>query len=186
MTIKELKALGFSAQSIRYQLLAGHYRNKISFSINKKHESDKIVEKISNFYYELIDKGVKEIPGKQLPGAYQEFKKHLNNDLDTPKALAVFFDWMKLERKINQNEQPSASRLKSSWNFLAVFDSIFKFIKFKNMEIPTDVNNILSEREKARERKDWEYSDILRQRLLNFGYLVEDTKNGQKLKDFKK
>ena len=186
LTVNELKALDFSAQSIRYQLLAGHYRNKISFSINKKHEGDKIIERISNFYYELIDKGANKMSGKQLPKAYQEFKKHLNNDLDTPKALAVFFDWMKLERKINQNDQTSANRLKCAWNFLLIFDSIFRFVKHNNMEIPIDVNNILSERKKARQRQDWEYSDILRQRLLNFGYLVEDTKDGQKLKKYKK
>ena len=73
-TIKDLKKKGFFPQSIRYQLLSGHYRTKLSFSFNKKHESDKIIHRITNFYHKLKNMGAAELSGIQLPDAYQTFK----------------------------------------------------------------------------------------------------------------
>ena len=40
------------------------------------------------------------INGTHLPDAYQDFMKSMNDDLDTPKALAVFLEWMKKTKKI--------------------------------------------------------------------------------------
>ena len=89
-TLKDLKENGFSAQSIRYQLLSGHYRTKLSFSMKGKHESDKIIHRISNFYLMLKKMGAGRIKGSQLPEVYESFKNSLNDDLDTPRAIAIF------------------------------------------------------------------------------------------------
>ena len=43
--------------------------------------------------------GVEELNGSQLPDTYKRFKNSLNDDLDTPKALAIFLEWMKKTKK---------------------------------------------------------------------------------------
>ena len=65
-TLKDLKEKGFTSQSIRYQLLSGHYRTKISFSLNKKHESDKIINRITGFYLFLKEMGANKMESQQI------------------------------------------------------------------------------------------------------------------------
>jgi len=100
-TLKDLKAKGFTSQSIRYQLLSGHYRTKISFSLSKKHESDKIINRITDFYLFLKEMGANKMTGNELPEAYEKFEECLNDDLDTPGAIAIFLGWMKSVKKKN-------------------------------------------------------------------------------------
>ena len=182
LTLEDLKKKGFISQSIRYQLLSGHYRTKISFSLHKKHESDKIIHRITNFYHKLRDLGAENINGTYLPDAYQDFLKSMNNDLDTPKALAVFLEWMKKTKKIFDIKKVEEKDLKSAWNFVCVFNSIFKFVKKDSYPINSKVSDLLNERQEARNKKDWVKSDLLRRKINECGWDIEDTKDGQKLK----
>ena len=181
-TCKDLKEKGFSAQSIRYQLLSGHYRTKISFSIKKKHESDKIIYRITNFYNKLKKMGAMELNGAQLPEVYKSFKNSLNDDLDSPKALAIFLEWMKETKKKLAKKNIDEYHLKSIWNFVCVFDSIFKFIQSDPYKIDTELSTLLNERNNARRKKDWIKADMIREKIKEKGWIVEDTKDGQRLK----
>ena len=48
----------------------------------------------------------------------------------------------------------------------------------EELELPEEIKDILEERKSARENKDWAKSDELRDKLLDLGYIVKDTKNG--------
>ena len=174
--------MSFSAESIRYQLLSGHYRTKILFSFNKKHESDKIIRRVTDFYF-LLDKNkpIKSL-GNSLPDIYLEFKKAMNDDLNTPRALGIFFDWMKTESKKIKDNLAGEKEILSAWNFLKVFNSIFDFVELNQVEVPENIAAMLESRKKARRNKDWALSDKIRKSILGEGWLVEDTLDGQKLK----
>ena len=116
-TLKDLKEKGFTSQSIRYQLLSGHYRTKISFSLNKKHESDKIINRITDFYLSLKKMGANEMLGNELPEAYKKFKECLNNDLDTPGAIAIFLGWMKRAKKNFHSKNNERSKCQGCMEF---------------------------------------------------------------------
>ncbi len=182
LTINELKEDGFSPESIRYQLLSGHYRTKILFSKNKKHESDKIIQRILDFYNFLKTKDADKVITTSLPEDYKYFEMAMNNDLDTPQAFAVFFKWMKRQNKKINIGAFSEDELGSSWNFLTVFNSIFGLTVNDELRIPSFIKKILLLRQKARANKDWKSSDSLRDELNQKGWIVEDTKNGQKIK----
>ncbi len=181
-TLKDLKEKGFTSQSIRYQLLSGHYRTKISFSLRKKFESDKIINRITDFYLTLKKRGASELSGHELPDAYEKFKECLNNDLDTPGAISIFLGWMKHVKKNLDNKKDEKSKLKEAWNFLRVFDSIFKFVKHDSIKLDPKTKDLLLKRQEARKNKDWTQSDLLRNQILKNGWIVEDTKNGQQVK----
>jgi len=181
-TLKDLKEKGFTSQSIRYQLLSGHYRTKISFSLNKKHESDKIINRITDFYLFLKKMRANEMFGNELPEAYKEFKECLNNDLDTPRAIAIFLGWMKKTRKNFHSKNNQRPNLRAAWNFTCVFDSIFKFVKQDSFEIDFEIKALLKKRDKARKNKDWVQSDLIRDQILKYGWIVRDTKKGQEIK----
>jgi cysteinyl-tRNA synthetase len=180
--ISALKELGFTAESIRYQLLAGHYRSKITFSIDKKHEGDKVVQRLSDFYNRLQNKNANESSTGSMPESYSKFRDRMNDDLDSPQALAVFFDWMKtVNGKIDKNVITD-SELGEAWEFLVAFDSVFGFIRNQDFEIPDKINLLLNKRQKARDEENWVESDLIREHLKEKGWIVEDTPDGQYLK----
>jgi len=180
--ISALKELGFTAESIRYQLLAGHYRSKITFSIDKKHEGDKVVQRLSDFYNRLQKMNANESSTGSMPAAYSKFRDRMNDDLDSPQALAVFFDWMKtVNGKIDKNVITN-SELGQAWEFLIAFDSVFGFIRNQDFEIPDKINLLLNKRQKARDEENWVESDLIREHLKEKGWMVEDTPDGQYIK----
>ena len=180
--ISALKELGFTAESIRYQLLAGHYRSKITFSIDKKHEGDKVVQRLSDFYNRLQKMNANESSTGSMPAAYSKFRDRMNDDLDSPQALAVFFDWMKtVNGKIDKNVITD-SELGEAWEFLVAFDSVFGFIRNQDFEIPDKINLLLNKRQKARDEENWVESDLIREHLKEKGWMVEDTPDGQYIK----
>ena len=181
-TLKDLKAKGFTSQSIRYQLLSGHYRTKISFSLSKKHESDKIINRITDFYLFLKKMGANKMTGNELPEAYGKFKECLNNDLDTPGAIAIFLGWMKATKKNFHSKKKEGLNVRAAWNFTSAFDSIFKFVKQDSSELSLEIKVLLTKRDKARKNKDWVQSDSIRDQILKHGWIVQDTKNGQSIK----
>ena len=180
--ISALKELGFTAESIRYQLLAGHYRSKIIFSIDKKHEGDKVVQRLSDFYNRLQKMNANESSTGSMPEAYSKLRDRMNDDLDSPQALAVFFDWMKtVNGKIDKNVITD-SELGEAWEFLVAFDSVFGFIQNQDFEIPDKINLLLNKRQKARDEDNWVESDLIREQLKEKGWIVDDTTDGQNLK----
>lgn len=180
--ISALKELGFSAENIRYQLLAGHYRSKITFSIDKKQEGDKIVQRLSDFYNRLQKLNANESSTGSMPEAYSKFRDRMNDDLDSPQALAVFFDWMKtVNGKIDKNVITDLE-LGQAWEFLIAFDSVFGFIRNQDFEIPDKINLLFNKRQKARDEENWVESDLIREHLKEKGWMVDDTPDGQYIK----
>ena len=180
--ISALKELGFTAESIRYQLLAGHYRSKIIFSIDKKHEGDKVVQRLSDFYNRLQKMNANESSTGSMPEAYSKLRDRMNDDLDSPQALAVFFDWMKIVNGKIDNNVITDSELGEAWEFLVAFDSVFGFIQNQDFEIPDKINLLLNKRQKARDEDNWVESDLIREQLKEKGWIVDDTTDGQNLK----
>ena len=77
--IKDLIDMGYSPENVRYQLLSGHYRTRISFSSNKKHEGDRVINRISDFRSRLVELGVISLANGQLPAEYGTFFNKLDD-----------------------------------------------------------------------------------------------------------
>lgn len=104
-----------------------------------------------------------------------EFKKALENDLNTPQVLAALF---KIIKKINSFfpdiSQKSVNlinlSLKNCLNLLS--------IKLPEPQIPLKIKSLLRQREKFRANKQFIQADALRNKILALGYNIEDTPIG--------
>ena len=98
------------------------------------------------------------------------FKKYINDDLNTPKALALMW-------KLIRNN-------KASYKLLLEFDKIFglDLDKIKETKIPEKVKKLAKQREKYRKENEWKKSDEIRKGIEKLGYQIEDTPQGPKLK----
>ena len=175
-TIPELLDDGHSAESLRYALISSHYRSKLAFSSNKLDDARKAVHRINDIYDRL--QGINS-DGNSLPSEYDKFIEALVDDLNTPKALGILFNFLKkLNRKID-NDKLTDEESSHGILFLKKADEVFSFLKDKTV-IPNKIAKLVAIRHEARKDKNWKLSDLLREELKEKGWIVEDTPDGSK------
>lgn len=176
-TIEDLLNQGFSPESLRYILLSTHYRSKVNFSLSKKHETMKAVQRVQSFWERLNELGTPN--GDALPVESEAFIAALSNDLDAPGALGIAYEYIrKMNSKIDQNDI-SSDEISQAINFMKQFNRIFDFLSAKD-EVPQEVLGLALQRAEARKARDWAKADSLRDRLKDLGWEVQDTPAGPK------
>ena len=179
--ISDLKDMGFSAENIRYQLLSGHYRNKINFSSAKKYDGDKVLQRLSDFKDRVTEEKLISDNSSNLPDEFHQFCIAMDDDLDTPRAIAVYFNWIRDINKKMDHGIESPELLSSARNFIDAFDKIFGFLP-QTESIPSDIMSLAERRQEARDMGDWPVADGLRIEIEKRACIVEDTSKGPKLK----
>ena len=179
--ISDLIDMGFTPEALRYLLLSGHYRTNINFSVDKKYEALKVIQRINDFNKRLLDLSAKCNKTNGFPDEYNLFEKALDDDLNTPEALAIFFEWMrKTNTQIDSNSLKDIEII-SAVNFIEKFNSVFDLIT-KKTNVPSEVIKLVNEREEARKNKDWAKADSIRNQILDIGWTIEDKPDGFKIK----
>lgn len=173
----------YSSEVLRLFLLSSHYRSKVSFSDKKLDDSSKMIDKINRFVnnFDLATIDVQDI---KYSSSHLAFLDALNDDLNTPEALGIFFDFINKMNKNIDNESMTEDLKAESKIFINLFNSIFSIINtsLSNKDsIPKNIQDLAFLREDMRNKSDWSEADKLREKIENLGWLIEDTKDGQKL-----
>lgn len=169
-TLENLKNKGYTPLALRYFVLQGHYRSKLNFSwdalAGAQNSLNALYKKISGFLYagqtETLD-------------FEKQFLAAINDDLNTPKALAVMWNML------NSNETDEA-KLACVFEMDKILGlSIRSVWEELHSAVPDHITDMAREREKARLAKNWTLSDKLRQQIESAGYTITDTDNGAEL-----
>lgn len=163
--IDDIIKKGINPLAFRYLCLTTHYRSKLTFSWDSLKASQNALD---NLYKKSL-----ELNSNTDKNAKKEFIKYINDDLDTPKALALIWKLIK-EEKINKE-------------LLLDFDKVLglNLNKVKKQPIPKEIKDLAKKREKYRKEKDFKKADRLRKEIEKKGYILEDTEKGPKIKDNK-
>ncbi len=169
-TLQEIIDKGIDPLAFRYFVLGAHYRTKLNFTWDA-------LEAAQNALHRLQDL-VRDWDAPKIGCAeYEEkFASAIDNDLNTPEALAVV--WQMVE----DPSLPTSGKAESLLKFDAVLGLGFDQFVGKRLEIPEAVRVLLTERDQARTSKDWKESDRLREEIERLGYLAEDSTEGTKVK----
>ena len=159
-------------------MLSSHYRSRVNFSMNRKDEARSAIKRIKEFESRLLD--ITNEKSNELPKAVKLFNQHLCDDLDTPNALAEFYNWIRLTNQQIDHKNLSLDEAAQANAFIFYFNSIFDILS-PNDNVPEEIMGLVQMREKHRSNKEWEKSDLLRDDLLSKGWLLKDTPNGPKL-----
>ena len=109
------------------------------------------------------------------PVFYQRFLNHVNDDLNMPRALAVAWELVKsgLDKGVKKAT-------------ILAFDEVFglriKDWKPAEVDIPVAVQQLADDRQAARDAKQWQLADEIRAAITEAGFVVEDSREGPRLK----
>jgi len=167
-TIADLAAKGFDPLAFRMFCLGAQYRQKQNFTWEALQAAQNALTRLRNIV-RLWDSPT------LVDGALEsEFLAAINDDLNSPKALAVVWKLV---------DSPLTTDIKAAT--LLAMDRVLGLslneVVAHPVEVPDDIQLLARERDEARAAKDWETSDKLRVELEAKGWNIEDTKDGQKL-----
>ncbi|MFA6522209.1 MAG: cysteine--tRNA ligase [Patescibacteria group bacterium] len=166
-SVDDLVEKGFEPLALRYFFLGAHYRVQQNFTWEALEASQHAIENLRTMVRDW-DK-----PGKPDVATMDAFITAVNDDLDMPKALAIV--WEMTHNDTIPSEKKSATLVKCDEVLgLSLGDYIAKPI-----EVPESIKDLLRQRDRAREKKDFETSDKLRDEIFAQGFTVEDTAGGQ-------
>ncbi len=169
ITVKALKDEGFSPLDYRYLCLGAHYRSKMNFSFEAlggaKAGLRSLKEKAKDIRCETLLK-----PQNRF---VEEFLSSINDDLDTPRALAI--TWKMIRSDMSSEEKYAT---------LLSFDKILGLDLHVEEEekIPYKIKRMVEEREERRKEKNFDEADKIREEIEKAGYRAEDTPKGVKIK----
>lgn len=167
-TLEDLKNKGFSPLDYKMFTFTSHYRNKLNFTWDSL-ESAKIALSRLKEGYNRHAEGIEDVVDSVIADYENKFHEAINDDLNMPLAMSVVWEVVKNPIKSNKFAK-----------LLDKFDEVLglNLSHKEELELPEEIKDILEERKNARENKDWAKSDELRDKLLDLGYVVKDTKNG--------
>ncbi len=163
----------YDGKVLRMFYISGHYRSPIDFSEELLEQAKNSLERLNEFARKLRNSNDKD-DIKLIEKTKKEFFKHMDDDFDTPKALADIFDFVK-----DVNKKGGG---KKSYELMAEIDKIFNVLTLEDAEIPDEIKKLVEEREKARKEKDFKKSDNIREEIKGKGYSLDDTEKGAIIK----
>ena len=174
LTLQVLKDKEFDPLDYRYFCLGTSYRNPLMFSVEALEGARISRKKLFDRVREL-QKSKHATGNKALQIGYRaKFTNQINDDLNTPQALATVWEMLK-DEKLEDHDK---------YLLILEFDKIlgFNLGTIKEDKIPATVTKLAKERLLARHNKDWKKSDELRDKIKELGWIVGDTKEGFELK----
>jgi cysteinyl-tRNA synthetase len=180
----------YSPETLRYFLVASHYRKPIDFDEAALEEARKAVTRLLNtigLVKEAVKGEQRDLAGEPFSiDEYRErFQEAMDDDFNTPAALSVLFELARdTNRRIEEKniDRESLEKVLDTFKVLAG-DVLGLFFEAKTEEFSEDLLEILiAVREMVREKKLWDISDTIRDRLKEVGIVLEDTSEGTRWK----
>ncbi len=173
--LDDLIKKGFNPLSYRYLCLTAHYRSQLTFSLENLKAAQNGLKKLSQRVIDLKQQSSK-VKSRDIGQKARTYKKRflnlVNDDLNMPKALALF--WKMLDNK-NLLE-------KEKYSLVLDFDKVFGLnLDKKKEKIPKQIQELVKKRQEYREKKQWQRADEIRKKVEKMGYKIKDTKKGAKV-----
>lgn len=163
ITLPDLTAKKVSPLAFRYLLLTAHYRTILNFTWDSLAAAAKAYEKLQGLVSEWVRAGA----GQVVENYKQHFDHALEDDLNLPQAVAIAWEMVK-DDKIKRRDKLAT---------LLNFDQVLG-LDLTHAAQPADVSSeiveLLKQRARARQNKDWTLADQLRDQIEASGYKVKD------------
>ncbi len=170
----DLEKENFDPLALRYLYLQTHYRQEMNFTFPA-------LEAAQNALNHLRESIVNLRVGESRAAEFEErFLISLNNDLNTPEALAILWELVK-------SDHAPDSKLNSIFRMDEVLGlGLEEYFNTHSMrlplEVPDEITQLIKERKELRKHNHFDQADQIRNKIKKLGFDIEDSKSGTKIK----
>lgn len=183
-TIDDVAARGFSPMALRLLFLGAHYRSELNFTWENLAASQAALERLLKLLVSFKNEKERTTLSSEKLDAVEEFRTRffafMEDDLQTPEALAVFWE-------VTKSNIPGQDK----YELIMTFDEVLgldlakqtaEFERGKSaQDIPQEIRALADQRQVLRAKGEFAKADALRQQLLDQGWQVVDEGGGYKL-----
>ena len=184
-TVREI-ADAYGYEPIRYFLLTAGYRMPLNYTVELIQSCKSSLERLYtcrenlDFLIKNAAEADSDVLIEKAAAAKAKFNTAMDDDLNTPDALAAIFELVKEINTLGKEASKAALT-----NAAEVFDELTGVLGLlynrKTNEVPAEVMELVERRAAAKKAKDWGTADALRAQITEMGWQVEDTAQGPKV-----
>ncbi len=185
----------YHPMTIRFNILQTHYRSTLDFSNEGLQASERAFKRLWEAYENLmklempkIEQGSDQGLNKKVIDFCNACEVNMNDDFNTAKVLANLFELAPIINSIKGGQIPKNAIDKSTFTLLqntfkTYLEDILGLKAIKNQEgdekLDAVLHLVIEMRNEARERKDYDTSDKIRDALGKVGIQLKDGKDGK-------
>jgi cysteinyl-tRNA synthetase len=179
------------AEALRLYYGMRHYRTALNFDEANIVQAEEVLDKLRSVYNQFVEMAdskstsseptVSKEVEEHSSTAIREFDEAMDDDFNTPRALAVLIAYSKdIEPYASRSLDPSSvDRIIETFSY---FGSVFGILgsggNHRSDALGKLLSIILRLRDDARKKGDWATSDRLREEITRAGIALEDTSAG--------
>lgn len=185
--LEDIKERGYTPTMLRLAILSSHYRSQMNFTWEVMDQAKANLQRITDFITNLKNNATTILPQEKLTdeldlNSYQQkFEEAMDDDLNTPLALATLYELITATNKLLAENNLNGATAKKVLVFWEKINKVFGLTAAASIEIPQNILAIAKERKFARTSKDFQQSDELRDKILKMGYIIKDLKDNNYL-----
>ena len=169
LTVSTLQEKGYDPLAFRYMCLLSHYRRQLVFSYESLDGAENAYKKLLNKTTNL--KYGDNIDQEKVQEYDTKFKSCLEDDLNTANAITTLYELLKSD--LNDDTK---YYLVQKWDEVLSLDLLKK--KNTDSKLEEYIITKINERNKAKQDKNYELADAIREELLSKGITLKDTREG--------
>lgn len=172
-TLDQLIEKGVEPLAYKLFCYTAHYRTKLNFTFEGVFSSQKALNRLREGYLKQRQ-GTQTIEQAIIEDYEKRFEEAVNDDLNMPLAMSIVWEVVRNDHKAKQFAE-----------LLEKFDQVIgldlshcdEYMKEDKEELPKEIKQLVEQRKLARQNKEWQKSDELRDEIVKKGYTVKDTKD---------
>ena len=180
-TLRDLLEKGWTGREVRYALITTHYRGSLNFTFDGLAAARTALGRLDAWRERLIESAESEPVAEAPDAATEGFFEALDEDLNISGALAVLFETLRESNRRMDEGVLTPAQAKGLLHWLSRVDGVLALEPEAASALPAEVEELVAARAAARAAKEWKKSDELRDQIAALGWIVKDTKDGQKV-----
>ena len=182
-TLRDLVDAGHDPVAVRFFLVANaHYRARLRLSTEALHAAAEQVRRLREF----ADRVRRSAPGdaaddgllRRIAEVRFAYREALDDDLNLPQGIGLVFELVREANAALDADRVGTDAREALLAFIAEFDAHLDVVRAEEPGLADEVERLISERETARNARDFARSDQIRDELRQKGIALEDSKDG--------
>jgi cysteinyl-tRNA synthetase len=177
-----------SRQTLRFYMLNTHYRGPLGYSEEALQEAESSLKRLWNNYRELQAYSRQATGGEHmsevLERCRQDFTEQMDDDFNSRGALSAIFQMVRETNSAMAESRLSAEGAAAAISLLEELDQVLAILPDDKGSDDVDIlmEVIIGIREELRRGKQYQAADLIRDRLKDAGFQLEDSGKGAKWK----